>query len=1028
MPTIYRCPECQTKIAISNAQVDQIITCPSCKLKRKLQGKVARPARQVSLDDPAPGPLSLDDDDQPVRSGLKPAVLAGVVGVILLLCVGGGVGAWLAFGRKSQATAELTASADPAKDSDPAEPPKPLTGEQVYKRLLLSTVFIVTEKGLGSGVVVQSGKRLIVTNHHVVKGHSQAIVFFPAYDDKKQLVTAADHYKENVMQWGIKARVLDSMPVKDLAVLEAERISDYARPIPFASKPAPTGATAFSIGASGIDRNLLWKLSSGIVTGRSNREVKTQSGITSGTILETSAGVNPGDSGGPVVNDRAELVGIVAHFDSLSRDVSGNIDIEEVRYYMESVARKNGWTWESVPPSDFAPLADDSESVKKLIVQLKDSDPAKRLAAANRLATLGPGARPAIPELMTCLDDSDDKVQRAATQTLDNIGSFTKTDLGTLDLALGSGLPKARLFALKYYASNPATKIPESHFPIVLQTLKDTSAENRKLAMKIIGNSGTGCKPKTLAAILERIGDEDPTIAADAGRVLATYSPFNESDQAALVGGLKSKQASVRLVVATILAEPAGKVPENMLPTVVQTLSDPSIETRRAALRILRNYGPGCKSKALEAVLERIADDDPTVAAEANTTFTSFAPFDEKERPILIQCLTNTKAAARLIAATILTVEAPDAASAVAWFRPRLADTDARVRMKAIEALVKWGAKSKDCLPDLLGRFEDDTLAVAIAAVRAAVVMDNGPTVIAALGRVLGSNDAKAELKAAATNAILSLELADADAAVPVLAQLLGSEKANIRLTALTKLAKFGDKGKPALAAIASRVKDDDAGVKVMALKALAPFGADAADSIPTIAGLLDGKQPDAVANTAAEPLPKLGPKAIDSLIKALDAKLPKDALIAVCEGLGEFGKDAQAAGQALLNAALKQPSLRTLMDSAWSAVNQQKPWAADPAAAAVGKIGGDKAAKQLVEWASYELKVINGVRKPVAIKGDGIMLWSILVLGSLDPDSLTPKVRDQVAAELDILASYAPTATCKSSAKSAKAKFPLKK
>ncbi len=445
-------------------------------------------------------------------------------------------------------------------------------------------------------------------------------------------------------------------------------------------------------------------------------------------------------------------------------------------------------------------------------------------------------------------------------------------------------------------------------------------------------------------------------------------------------------------------------------------------------MRILANYGPGCKPKALSAILDRLGDDDPTIVSMAIKLFTAFAPFNETERPVLVGHLNDKNVNIRLAVTIILTVDAPDAATAITWFRPGLADGDPRVRAKALDALAKWGPKAKECVPDLIARFDDDTVSIAVAAVKAVMAMGGSPPAVEALKKLLESKDVKSELKTAALDAAMNIDLTDAETGVPILTLLLSADKPNIRTTALTKLAKFGTMAKPALNAVTNLLKENDAATKIAALKIIEPLGMDAAASVPAVASLLDGKQTDAVAIAATETLVKLGPKAIDPLTKALEAKLPKDALIKICEGLGGFGKEANSAAPALLDAVAKQSALRTLAEDASGAVLKQKPWAPDPVAAALAKVSGDdKVAKLLVDWASFEVKTVGGAKKRIAIKGDNYMLWSLYVLNSFDPETLTQKGRDQVASQVDILVSYAPTAACREAAKAAVAKYPKK-
>src|SRR5262249_52591585 len=144
----------------------------------------------------------------------------------------------------------------------------------------------------------------------------------------------------------------------------------------------------------------------------------------SAKMLETQSPINPGDSGGPVVNDNLELVGVVSSLDPRSRLVSLCIDVEEVRAFLATFSKRNrarlqlgaggggtGPVTISLTQGAFRQAvcraiekigADDVKAVlPALRTALRDDDPQVRAASASAIAALGPNAKAAVADLLT---------------------------------------------------------------------------------------------------------------------------------------------------------------------------------------------------------------------------------------------------------------------------------------------------------------------------------------------------------------------------------------------------------------------------------------------------------------------------------------------------------------------------------------------------------------------------------------------------------------------------------------------------
>ncbi len=177
-------------------------------------------------------------------------------------------------------------------------PPKPSYASQVYEIVRPSVVSVrarvptkegEAEGSLGTGVVVRDDG-LILTSLHVVRDAAEVRVTFSDGSESE-------------------AAVIVQQPENDLAVLRPREVPDDLVPATLGgSDILRVGDEVFAVGHPfGIANSL----SAGVVSGlgRSFKSPKTGEILTN--LIQFDAAVNPGNSGGPLLNRDGEVVGIV---------------------------------------------------------------------------------------------------------------------------------------------------------------------------------------------------------------------------------------------------------------------------------------------------------------------------------------------------------------------------------------------------------------------------------------------------------------------------------------------------------------------------------------------------------------------------------------------------------------------------------------------------------------------------------------------------------------------------------------------
>ena len=157
------------------------------------------------------------------------------------------------------------------------------------------------QQSLGSGVVVDATRGLIVTNNHVVEGADAVSVTLSdgRTFEAEPIGSDAD---TDVAVIRITAPNLTAIPLSDSSLL---RVGDYVVAVgnPFGLGQTVTSGIVSAVGRSGL------------------------SGLGYQNFIQTDASINPGNSGGALVNLRGELVGINAATYNPRGSGAGNIGL-----------------------------------------------------------------------------------------------------------------------------------------------------------------------------------------------------------------------------------------------------------------------------------------------------------------------------------------------------------------------------------------------------------------------------------------------------------------------------------------------------------------------------------------------------------------------------------------------------------------------------------------------------------------------------------------------------------------------------
>jgi HEAT repeat protein len=455
----------------------------------------------------------------------------------------------------------------------------------------------------------------------------------------------------------VRGKIVNRDPTHDLALIQIDRVPNDVDALPFAPKEPEVGEEVHSIGNPGAS-NALWVYTNGKV-----RDIQNMS-WTAGDetlilkiharVLETDSPTNPGDSGGPCVNDRGELVGVTQGGSATANAMSLFIERSEAEKFIKKSFEEKlaGKAWQrSQRPTLVAAGGGGAATLPDLIIKLGSKEDAVRAAGVQGLVLLGADAHAAIPELVRALGDSQSFVRRQAANALRQCGQPTKDDIGDLIPLLkevqNSESKIYVLEALTLLGGEPKAAPGADH---VVKLCSDNDAEVRAQAMLAAGKMLAAIGESPGRSLLEKgLTDSDKKVRAAAATTLTTAVAAVKSDVPTLQGMLKNKELEVRAAAARALARLGGErakpatadllaalsedntdlrracylalkvikpAPEQIMPVLKKGIKDNDVEVRRAALELAGGAGAAAKN-LVPVIADALSDSDVRLAALA---------------------------------------------------------------------------------------------------------------------------------------------------------------------------------------------------------------------------------------------------------------------------------------------------------------------------------------------------------------------------------------------------------------------------
>jgi len=229
------------------------------------------------------------------------------------------------------------------------------TPKQIYQKAGPGVVFIFASKGsskgsAGTGSII-SKDGLVITNAHIFKQKNSSKLLSDISIFLKPKRVTGNHKTDLAI--GFKGRILAYDIPLDLALLKIVGANSPLPTVNFAdSEIVDIGEHVYAIGHP--EQGGLWSLTTGVISAYWS----DYGGVSGKDLFQTDASINRGNSGGPLLDDFGDMIGINS---MIARKAADGLTITDVNFSIRSSVAiswlgRNGYRFAAVQKADAEPV------------------------------------------------------------------------------------------------------------------------------------------------------------------------------------------------------------------------------------------------------------------------------------------------------------------------------------------------------------------------------------------------------------------------------------------------------------------------------------------------------------------------------------------------------------------------------------------------------------------------------------------------------------------------------------------------